>query len=228
MSEAEEERDKQIKGVIFDLDNTLVDFVEAKINACDDVVGFLDRDDSEELLHHFFKGPYDIENPKNIGEYLKERGIYTEEALETCSDIYISTKIDSIYAYPGVVDTLSKLREHGYQLALLTDALADNARERLNKAGISGCFDVIVTFDVTGKKKPHLEPYKRCLEDMGLKAEEVLLVGDSLHRDIEPGKKLGMQTVYARYGDRNLFEKREVEPDFEIDEIGELVGILGL
>ncbi len=228
MSETEEDRNCKMKGIIFDLDNTLVDFVEAKINACDDVVGFLDRDDGQELLHHFFKGPYDVEDPKNIGEYLKDRGLYTDEVLETCSDIYISTKIDSIYAYPGVVDTLSKLRDHDYKLALVTDALADDARERLNKAEISECFDVIVTFDVTGKKKPHLGPYKRCLEDMGLKAEDVLLVGDSLHRDIEPGKKLGMKTVYARYGDRNLFEDRDVEPDFEIHEIGELANILRL
>ena len=40
------------------------------------------------------------------------------------------------------------------------------------------------------------------------------MVGDSLRRDIEAGKRLGMLTVYAAYRDRNFFEIREGEADF--------------
>jgi putative hydrolase of the HAD superfamily len=56
--------------------------------------------------------------------------------------------------------------------------------------------------------------------------DEVLLVGDSPRRDIEPGKTLGIRTVYARYGDRFSDDRSLVLADYTIDTMAELPEIL--
>ena len=57
-------------------------------------------------------------------------------------------------------------------------------------------------------------------------AGEVLLVGDSPRRDIEPGNMLGFRTVYARYGDRFSDDRSLVQADYIIDSMAELPNIL--
>jgi len=80
--------------------------------------------------------------------------------------------------------------------------------------------------DMTGKRKPEPDSIKLALDKLGVKAEEAIIVGDSIRRDIEAGKKLGMVTVYAAYGDRNFFEREGREADFVIYCMSELMGVL--
>jgi putative hydrolase of the HAD superfamily len=56
--------------------------------------------------------------------------------------------------------------------------------------------------------------------------EEALLVGDSPHRDMEPGKRLGIRTVYARYGDRFSTERTALHADFIIDSMNDLLPVV--
>jgi len=180
---------------------------------------------NEELSDHFINGHYNIENPQNIKDYLEGLGIRDEEVFKECSEIYRSTKLENIELYTGVVDVLDRVREKGLKIALVTDAEKFNAMDRLEKVGLLDYFETVVTFDDTGKKKPDLEPFLYCLDEMGLEPKEVVLVGDSLDRDVVPGKEIGMLTVHAKYGDKNYMEKREVEADQSIEDVGELMDV---
>jgi putative hydrolase of the HAD superfamily len=55
---------------------------------------------------------------------------------------------------------------------------------------------------------------------------DTLLVGDSVRRDIEPCTRLGIRTVYARYGDRFTDNRGDHGADFVIDNLTDLQGIL--
>jgi putative hydrolase of the HAD superfamily len=59
---------------------------------------------------------------------------------------------------------------------------------------------------------------------LDLKPDEVLMVGDWPERDMVGAKKLGIKTVFARYGDR--FDTKDSGADYEINDISELLGIL--
>ncbi len=227
MSKAEGTGDREVKGVIFDLDNTLVNFVEAKLIACEEVVNYLDRDDPKELFDHFLNGHYDIEDPQNIKDYLEANGIHDEDVFDRCSEIYRTTKLENIELYSGVRDVLEELRKRDIKIGLVTDAESDDAIDRLKKVNLLDSFDTIVTFDETGKKKPDPKPFLRCLDEMGLEPEEVFLIGDSLDRDVVPGKEIGMVTVHAKYGDDNYMEERKVEADYSISGVSELMDVLG-
>ncbi len=226
MSENERTEYGEVKGVIFDLDNTLVNFFEAKFTACEEVVDFLDSGDPQELFRQFIEGRYHLEDTRNIKDYLKSRDMFDRDVYEECSEIYRSTKLENIELYTGVSEVLDRVREKGLKIGLITDAESVDALVRLEKVGILEYFDVTVTHDDTGKKKPDPEPFLYCLEEMGLEPEEVVLVGDNLERDISAGKEMGMVTVHARYGERDPREEENLEADHSIDEVVELLEIL--
>jgi putative hydrolase of the HAD superfamily len=211
------------------MDNTLFDFVEAKIRACRAVTDCLEIEHSPErkdLLEYFVKGGKGIENLENIADYLKDRGLFNQNTFDKCSEVYMKTKIENIIPYDGVEDTLQKLKAMNLKLAVVTDADIDNARLRLKITSIMNFFDQVVPIEYTGKKKPEPDSIQFALNLLNVEPNEAVLVGDSLRRDIEPGRNLGMITVYAAYGDKNFFEEKKGTADYLINEISELIAII--
>ena len=127
---------------------------------------------------------------------------------------------------PGVVDTLNQIRDQGLPMGIITDAHSRDAVMRLEKAGLLSFFCCMVTYDLVRVKKPAHEPFITALDMLQSTADEVLLVGDSPRRDIEPGKTLGFRTVYARYGDRFSDDRSSVQADYTIDSLAEFPEIL--
>jgi hypothetical protein len=70
----------RIRAIIFDMDNTLFDFVAAKQHACREVAKFLGRDDWEALFNCFINSPHGFESHENIRDYFNLCGL-----LEECS-----------------------------------------------------------------------------------------------------------------------------------------------
>jgi putative hydrolase of the HAD superfamily len=200
-------REIKIKAVIFDMDNTLFDFVEAKLKAIESV-------------------EIDVENLDCIARYLKDRGIYSDETFDLCCNNYSEVKLGNITAYTGVRETLKDIKGLGLKLAVVTDAFTENANARLKKSGLLEYFDTVVTADVSGAKKPEPDSILLAIEKLKVETKETIFVGDSLRRDVTPANKLGMITVYAAYGDRNFYEKRTGKADHVINNIAELIEII--
>ncbi len=95
---------------------------------------------------------------------------------------------------------------------------------RLVSLGVDRFFDVVVTFDDTGKRKPAREPFEKVLELLQVKPAEAIMVGDWAERDIVGAKELGMITVFARYGDS--FGTLNSGADYEVNDILELIPIV--
>ena len=71
------------------MDNTLFDFVEAKIKACNAVVEHLGlNDDGWELLNYFLRGKHGFENNENIADFMLDKGVYSHEKYKECCRIY--------------------------------------------------------------------------------------------------------------------------------------------
>jgi putative hydrolase of the HAD superfamily len=219
-------REVEFKAVIFDMDNTLFDFVEAKLVACKATVDCIQRDDDLELLEYFLKDRKNIENLNNIAEYLHDRKLYTQKVFDECCEVYYNTKMENIIEYTGVTQTLQAIVEAGMKSAVVTDADMKNANARLKKTKLMKYFEVVVAYDIVGKLKPEPDSILFALDKLDLEPTETVLVGDSLDRDITPGNKLGMVTVYASYGDRNFNESRSSAADHVIKSAVELLDIL--
>jgi putative hydrolase of the HAD superfamily len=212
--------------LLFDMDNTLFDLVEAQITACHCVARHLNQEDGEDLFSYFLTAGYGFESHENIRQYMEERGIPVNGYYRTACRVYETEKLRNISPYEGVSGTLQSLHEQGYPMGIVTDAYARDATLRLEKTGLLPFFCSMVSYDMVKVKKPSPEPFLFALEMMKAQAGETVLIGDSPHRDIEPCRSLGIKTVYARYGDRFSRDRQATKADFVIDAMSELPDIL--
>jgi putative hydrolase of the HAD superfamily len=306
----------RIRAIIFDMDNTLFDFVAAKQHACQEVAKYLNRDDWEALFNCFINSPHGFESHENIKEYfdlcglleectarknsdaggdrlnnppgtcaisdvacstrtapdarsegrispdthgsgridlphgvpftpeeqstepskkvvkvrdnlLADRSLYCNEVFARCCEIYEAEKVRVLEPYPGVRETLAELKRRGFPLVVLTDAHNGNALARLRRTDLFDFFDFVISYDMTGAKKPAPDAFLLALRKLGTSPSETVLVGDSIRRDIAPAKELGMVTAYAAYGDRNIRARDPpgVAADIVLNDIRELVGL---
>lgn len=217
---------KPVRCVLFDMDNTLFDLVGAQIAACNAASRFLGVMEENLLFDYFLRPLHGFESHENILDFMHDHGIQVPGSYETARRIYEQEKIRAITPYPGVLDTLSLIRDTGIPMGIITDAHSRDAVRRLEKAGLLLFFSCMVTFDLVKVKKPAPEPFIVALDMLQSKAGEALLVGDSPRRDIEPGINLGIRTVYARYGDRFSDDRSPVPADYTIDTMAELPAIV--
>jgi putative hydrolase of the HAD superfamily len=110
------------------------------------------------------------------------------------------------------------------KLGIVSDAPRMRAWLRLAEMNLTEYFDLVVTLDDTGKLKPHKMPFKAAVEKLGLSPEEILFVGDRPDRDIKGAQAVGMKTALAKYG--SLFPKKEIKPDFELEDVSDLLEIV--
>lgn len=228
MQAAPKTRHTTVKAVICDMDNTLFDLVGAKREACRCVVDYLGAGDPEALFSQFLRGVHGFEDHGNIRDYLEELGVYDPPAFEVCCRTYEDVKLRMIEAYSGVEETLRCLADAGIGLAVATDAESFQARRRLDKSGLTDYFEVVVTPEVSGKRKPEPDSLLYALQHLDAAPAEAMMVGDSLARDIAPGRQLGMTTAFAAYGDWRANRPAAIEADIILAEFSELPGHVGI
>jgi len=221
-------RHRTIEAVLCDMDNTLFDLVGAKREACRCVVDYLGTGDPEALFLQFLNGTYGFEDHRNIRDYLAGLGAYQPGTFEVCCRTYEDVKLNFVEAYPGVEETLRCLQNAGIRLAVATDAEGFQAHRRLEKTGLIDYFEVVVTPEVSGKRKPEPDSLLYALRRLDTAPAEAMMVGDSPRRDIVPGRLLGMMTAFAAYGDWRGRGTADVEADIILAEFSELPGHLGI
>ena len=204
----------KLKAVIFDMDNTLFEFVDAQVKGCKAVVDRLGAGNKIDLFDYFLREVHDFEDYENISDYMHNLGIHDPNAFFDCCASYDEAKLSSLRPYDGIRECLQKLKQAGLKLAVVTNANRANAAARLEITGLLPFFDLVVPSEATGKKKPDPEPVRFALEMLGVKPDEALFIGDSLARDIAAGKASGVLTAYAAYGDKNFNEGSEAKADF--------------
>jgi putative hydrolase of the HAD superfamily len=191
-----------IKAVLFDLDNTLIDFIKMKVEACRSAIKAMikaglkidDETGLKKLIETYFR--VGIESDIAFTKFLEEQtGEVDKTILQAGINAYLNRKPDFLKPYPYVLETLEMLKSKDLKLGIVTDATREKALVRLNAMDITRFFDVIITYDESKVKKPDELPFRLAMEKIGLKPEEILFVGDSLRRDIEPAKKIGMETL---------------------------------
>ena len=220
-----------IKAVIFDLDNTLVDFMKMKQRAIDEAI--------PAMIDAGLKLSFEEAN-KIIDEIYKEKGIEYQQVFDmflqrTLKKIdykilsagivaYRKAREAALIPYPHVYPTLHQLVKMGLKLGILSDAPVKEAWLRLAYLNFHHIFDVVVTFEDTGFRKPNSAPFKFILEKLNILAKEALMVGDWAERDIVGASQMGMKTAFAKYGD--TFNTKIHGADYELNDISELLNII--
>ncbi|MCD6479026.1 MAG: HAD-IA family hydrolase [Candidatus Diapherotrites archaeon] len=220
-----------IRAVLFDLDNTLIDFMkmkracsEAAVRAMIDSGLKIDEQRGIKILFDMYE-KYGMENQSIFDRFIREvHGELDYEMLAKAIIAYRRVKAGHLMPYPNVVRTLIKLKERGLKLGIVSDAPIKQAWLRLAELNLCDFFDVVVARKPGAKAKPHAMPFKKALQQLKLEPAQILFVGDDPSKDILGAKKLGMKTALAKYG--QVIYCSKVKADFELEDISDLLGIV--
>jgi putative hydrolase of the HAD superfamily len=220
-----------IRAIVFDLDNTLTDFmrmkeaaIEAAIDGMLDAGLRMDRDEVRRRVQAIY-AERGLEFQQVFDELLeRELGEVDPKILASGIVAYRRARASELVLYPHAQMTLLELAKRGIRLGVVSDAPRFQVWLRLCSLGLQHLFDAVVTFDDTGERKPAAAPFREVLRRLDVPAADSLMIGDWAERDVVGAKSLGMTTVFARYGD--TFDTQESGADHDVNDIHELVGIV--
>ncbi len=220
-----------IKAVVFDLDNTLMDFMKMKHNSIEAAV-YAMIDAGLNITYN--------EAIDEINKIYKEQGIEYQQVFDVFLQKFIGKVDNKIMAagivayrrareaalipYPHVYSTLMALTKNGIKMGIVSDAPVKEAWLRLAYLNFHHIFDQVVTFDETGERKPSPAPFRLILKKLEVEPVNSLMVGDWAERDIVGAKNIGMKTAFAKYGD--TFDTKKHNADYELNDIVDLLDIL--
>lgn len=225
--------DTALRGVVFDLDNTLLDFIKMKERAVEAAAwAMIDAGlplDIEETQRRIFD-VYELEGIEfqNVFDQMLTDvlGKVDPKILAPGIVAYRRVREAMLVPYPHTRSTLVQLVKRGLKIAVVSDAPSVQAWLRLSYLQIQDLFDTIVTFDDTGEAKPSPKPFELALSRLELRPEQTLMIGDWIDRDLLGAKQLGMRTVHARYGAELPAGKKEPHCDATIDDIRDLLSLV--
>ena len=223
--------DLMIKGVVFDLDNTLLDFMKMKEFAVKAAIkGMIEaglkvnEDKSYKEINSIYE-EFGWENQKVFDVFLeKSIGHVDNKFLAAGIVAYRRAREANLMAYPNVNKTLLALSKSGIKLGVVSDAPSREAWMRIYYLNLYHYFDVVITFDDSGERKPSPIPFQLALDGMGLRPEETIMIGDWPERDVVGAQQIGMKTAFARYGD--TFGTINSGADWDLNDIYQLVDII--
>jgi putative hydrolase of the HAD superfamily len=165
------------------------------------------------------------ENQQIFDIFLKEKtGEVNNKYLAAAIVSYRRAREATLRLYPDVQRTLIILAKKGIKLAVVSDAPSREAWMRIYYLNLHHVFDLVLTFDDIGERKPSPKGFELALSKLAVQPEEALMVGDWPERDVAGASKLGIKTIYAKYGD--TFGTVESGADWDVENIYEVVGII--
>ena len=172
-----------IKAVIFDLDNTLLDFMKMKEYAVKAAIAGmieagLDIDENES--YETIISIYEAEGWENqqVFNYFLDRtvGKVNNKYLAAAIVAYRRAREANLLLYPNVNHTLVELMKMGIKLAVVSDAPSREAWMRIYYLNLHHHFDIVLTFDDTNARKPSPIPFEMALKKLQTKPNETKLL----------------------------------------------------
>lgn len=220
-----------IDTILFDLDNTLLDFDQAERIALTQTLLRLRIRPSEVILNRY--------SELNLAQWkLLEQGKLSRSEVKTrryqilfdelgaaCSageaaKIYESLLEVGHYFIDGAEELLRILSPR-YRLYVVTNGTASVQKSRIKSADIGRYLAGVFISEEIGFNKPSSEFFDDCFAQIpNFRKNASIIVGDSISSDIQGGKNAGIQTVW--FNPARLPNDSGVLPDYEIHELKEL------
>lgn len=203
-----------VKAILFDLDGTLADTLQALANNVNAVLAEAGLPVHPLEAYRRFVG--------NGAKLLMERaaGYHDDELLARFVERYDRTCLEDTPPYDGVLETLDRLRAQGIRLAVVTNK--PHAQSvKLVKYLFGDRFDIILGSQPCYQRKPHPEVVELAMKMLGVTREECVFVGDS-DVDVQTAHAAGMPCIGCCYGFRGEEELKNAGADALVYSFAEL------
>ncbi len=229
---------KKFTTLLFDADDTLLDFHKDERQALEKTLAFYGVPVTEENIKIYSDINQGMWKQLERGEITKPELKRTRfkkffEAIDfvcdedplTVNEHYLSLLGEGGNTLKGAVETVKTLRDKGFELYIITNGIAATQAKRLGRSGLLPYINEVFVSEAIGYQKPRKEYFDAVLERIDEKdKDKILVVGDSLTSDIKGAMNAGLKCVWLnRYG-KDLPEEYEV--DFEISDVREVIEVV--
>lgn len=194
----------KVKGIILDLDGTIVDSREAYVEAAKAAFAAIGQEKVD--IKIATEIPRRLEQNLSINNMIKEND--AQKFLDAYLKSYYRVTATKTKLIPNVSETLKKLSQKA-KLALITmrHVPKEKVIEELQKFGLVKYFQLVTTALDTFQPKPSPEALTKCARQLGIQTSECAVVGDSVV-DVRAGRNIGAKTVAVLSG---IFTREELE-----------------
>ncbi len=209
-----------LRAVLLDLDGTLLDTVgdiATAANMMRAALGFVPLDPAL-IKTYVGKGIANLV-AKTLKDAVGEVGpTALKVAVANFERQYDKCFGDTSIPFPGVIDGLNALRDKGFRLGCVTNKAEKFTLPLLEKSGLSGYVELVLSGDSLPEKKPHPLPLQHAAKFFDCNTAELLLIGDSVN-DAEAARAAGCPVFIVPYGYNEGQELRGLDCDAFIDDI---------
>lgn len=211
-----------IKAIFFDFDGTLADTAPAIVRTAQESFRMMGLPvPSDETVRQTIGIP--------LTQALQKQGNLSDaeavRAAEIYADNFLTFEGPLVKVFPHVKETLSELRTMGLGMAICTSRNKESLEYILEHRELKEFFSLKLTNNDRLTPKPAPDMVLALLERTGLRADEVLVVGDTTF-DIEMGNRAGCRTVAVTYGNHSREQLLTASPDWVIDDFRELLSVV--
>ncbi len=217
-----------LKGVIFDLDGTLLDSLDTlwrSFNAGVTALRFPSTP-RERLMGLMSRGTGLAGILAQIYPELKPDAPVVKDIMAAIRQEYLAMCASDVRLSQGAMELFEQLRARRLKMGVVTSrtVVADKLWPEFERLHIAGFIDTAVT-GAEGRRKPAPDTIITCLERLALSPAECVFVGDS-QADIRAGKAAGVKTVAVATGVSSRDELAAESPDFVFDDLPGLLAKL--
>ena len=212
-------RGGEIKGVIFDLDDTIYSEKEYVRSGFKAIAAYLGKEEYTTRLWQLFE-----EGSPAIDKLLIEIG--REEEKRRALDLYRNHK-PTIHVYDGVIELITDLKAQGYKIGIITDGRPEGQRNKIKALGLDAIVDDIIITDELGGiqfRKPCDIAFRIMQTKWKLPASQIVYIGDNTDKDFQAPKQLGMRSIWFK--NKNGLHPYGTCSDITITDINEIAEIL--
>ncbi|MBU9714148.1 HAD family hydrolase [Evansella tamaricis] len=192
-----------IKGVLFDLDGTLLNrdesvkmFINNQYNRLIKQVGHIPKERYVTRFIELDNRGY-VWKDRVYQQLVKELGINKITWDELLHD-YLSEFKNNCVPFINLIKMLEELKNLNLHLGIITNGYGQFQLDNIKALGIQKYFDVILVSEWEEMKKPHPKIFYRALEKLELLPQQSIFIGDHPENDVKAAQSVGMNTIWKK------------------------------
>lgn len=224
-----------IRTVLFDLDDTILDFKRAEALALREALRRMGLEPTDNVVSRYSiinQRQWELLEDKVLTraqvlvrrfELLFEEFCMNADAQQT-QNLFHSLLSQGHYFVPGAEEMLDALKDK-YDLYIVSNGTAAVQFPRIESARLAPYFKEIFISELIGANKPDVSFFDHCFARIpNFKKEEAIIIGDSLTSDIRGGNNAGIKTCW--FNPAHAPEKTGIRADYQVDELSQIAVLL--
>lgn len=212
---------KKIDTILFDLDGTLINTNEIIIQSF-----------RYTFETHFPEIEMDVDKiltfigptlQQTFSEYTNDPFLI-QDMIQSYRTYYIENEMGLFEIYPNVIEVVTKLKEEGYNLGIVTSKFREAAWPSFSHYELDKIFDVFISLDEVDHPKPNRNPIDVALSHFD-EPKGAIMIGDN-QGDVLAGKNANIYSAGVAWSIKGAAHLMEVEPDFMLSDMNDIFRVL--